>query len=126
MKKRLLNYGFIVLLATLFDRITKSLAIWYLSSGEYKVFPGLNFTLSLNRGISFGLFHSESPPYFMAVTAVVLSVLVVFGFYTFNEYKMGSNIMPELLVIVGGISNLIDRAIFYETTLNSSFTYIKL
>lgn len=82
------------------DRVSKSLV---LSRG---------FNYSLNRGISFSLFHYNSDFNFYIVTAVIALVLSGFTLYTWYEYKLGKSIFGEVCVLSGGLSNLVDRFIY--------------
>jgi len=70
--------------------------------------PFLNFALSLNKGITFGLFnHSNVMPYvFIGITVVILLLLLRWLIQT-DSRLVGTGLA---LVMGGAIGNAIDRA----------------
>ncbi|MCK4265501.1 signal peptidase II [Candidatus Babeliales bacterium] len=88
------------------DAFSKQLAIKYLSNEEISVFPGCNLDLSFNSGISFSLFKDYS---FMILTLIIGAIIILFGIYTLGEYVKGVNVTPEVFVLAGGFSNLLNR-----------------
>ena len=96
----------------LFDQITKFFAREYLQTPVY-INQFFSFDLSFNRGISWGVFHSNNPLYFYIIGLLIGSILLVFGYYIYNRVNLGLSVLAESLVFFGGISNLVDR-FFYE------------
>ena len=94
------------------DRLTKMWALIVLASGDISCIPGITFSLSFNRGISFGLFHSTSPWIFGTVTFAIVLGLSLFVAYAFRTYKAYASGLPFLLVVIGGISNVVDRFLY--------------
>ena len=94
------------------DQITKFFARKYLETPVY-INNFFSFDLSFNRGISWGIFYSHNPLFFYAISMTIALILLAFSYYIYNRFIAGYNIIPELLVFFGGISNLIDR-FFYE------------
>jgi len=100
----------LVFFGTIFvDRLTKWWAVTVLPGGEIQLFPGLNFSLAWNRGVSWGLFGSSSPWGLYLLSSVIALVIVFFTAYTVIEYKHGRSIFLELIVIAGALSNFVDR-----------------
>jgi signal peptidase II len=95
----------------LLDRITKYLAVKF-SFHDFWVAPFLSFNLEFNRGVSWSLFHSEDPVTFCILNSIILIIIAVLSWYSYNRLKMGYSIYCELLIISGAISNFIDR-LFY-------------
>ncbi len=93
------------------DRLTKS---WMLTTKPYmqEVLPGLHWDLAFNRGVTWSLFHSQSSLVFGILSLVISIVLGILAVYTFRRWQQGKSIFAELLVLAGGFSNLIDRALY--------------
>lgn len=96
----------------LFDQITKFFAREYLQAPVY-INQFFSFDLSFNRGISWGVFHSNNPLYFYIIGLLISFILLAFGYYIYNRFNSGYSVIAESLVFFGGISNLVDR-FFYE------------
>ncbi len=109
MQKKLINI-YLILSACMFfvDRITKYLALNYLDSFNI-INRFLKFELILNRGISFGLFDSQSPIVFSLVTLMVILITLYLGLYSINRFKDNNLIFGETLILTGSVSNILDR-----------------
>jgi signal peptidase II len=94
------------------DQLTKLWALRELMLRDIAVFPGLNFSLTFNRGVVFGFFSSKSPLYFWSITAIVVLALLLFFVYLGWMYKKGRNIVFEVLIAAGALSNIFDRFIY--------------
>lgn len=94
------------------DRITKWWALKTLIHGNVELSPYLSFSLSFNRGISWGMFSFSSPLLFWFLTLCIAFILIVFIGYTVHESTIGHNVMPEVLVCAGAVSNLCDRFLY--------------
>ena len=62
-----------------------------------------------NRGISWGLLHEPTGPYFGAITTVIIIVTLLIACVAYNRWQRGAHIIGELLIITGSVSNIIDR-----------------
>jgi len=94
------------------DQLTKLWAVRELMFRNIAVFPGLNFSLTFNRGVVFGFFSSKSALYFWSIITVVVLALLLFFVYLGWRYKKGQNIIFEVLVSAGALSNIFDRFIY--------------
>jgi signal peptidase II len=65
-----------------------------------------------NRGISWGIFHHATQPFFIALSVAISLLIVLLVGYTVFRFIKGFSIYPELLVIAGATGNLIDRALY--------------
>lgn len=107
------------------DRYTKSWALANLQYQDLYVFPGVNFSLSLNRGISWSLLSFSSPLLFWMLTFFIISMLIWFSYLAFYSSTFSSATLGKLLVISGATSNIIDRFLyggvidFIECTIHS-------
>lgn len=88
------------------DQVTKYWAIKELVV-PWKVFPFLRFELIYNRGVTWGLFNNSG--YFSLVTLIVVLVAIALATSTFKAFKEGKNVTPQLLVLSGATSNILDR-----------------
>lgn len=96
----------VFLIPLLVDQITKYWAIKNLSA-SWPVLPFLQFDLIYNRGVTWGLFNAEH--YFSTVTLMVISVAAILAAVTVNAFKKNKNVTPQLLVLSGAVSNILDR-----------------
>ncbi|MCX7771140.1 MAG: signal peptidase II [Proteobacteria bacterium] len=107
------NYLFfsIALFVFITDQATKIWALYWLSGGHsIKILPFLNFTLVLNEGIAFGLFHEGGnlKNYFLIfITAIATIILLITHF----KIKKPTGLKTILLALVfgGAVGNLYDR-----------------
>jgi len=92
------------------DRYSKIWAISNLANNQtINLGPFLNLNLIFNRGIIFGIFGSKSTLTFALLSILIISVSIFFGSYLIWRFKKNLNIVAEILVISGAISNLLDR-----------------
>lgn len=106
---------YIIVLATIgglvgLDQLTKWLTVLYLQGDPLVLIPGfLEFTYVENRGAAFGMLQGARW-IFVAVTALLMVALL--GVVLFSKLRR-SNLFTTcmILIVAGGIGNLIDRAI---------------
>lgn len=107
------RYPILFIFAFLLDRLTKSLAISSLTQHEsLPIINGLDFTLTFNRGLSWSILSFDSTTYFGVLTAFIGCIIALFVVYAWYEYRRGTTILPEVLVIAGALSNLLDRVLY--------------
>lgn len=126
MKKINKIFYYIVLFISLFslDRFSK---LWVLNNLSYNVmalFKGLNFSLTFNRGVSFGIFSSSSSSLFYLLTLVIFLVITFFVIFSISEFKRDINIFWHIFIIAGAYSNLLDR-VLYKGVIDFIDFYIK-
>lgn len=99
--------SFFACLIILFDRITK---LWALSlTQEWIVNQFLSFGLTFNRGINWGLFNSSDVTQFWIINSLIAAVIVAMAIYTWYCAKLHISILPNVLILVGAVSNYYDR-----------------
>ena len=101
---------FIIFLVGL-DQLSKFFISSHLSLGEsLNVFPFLNFTLIHNTGIAFSIFDEGGEFSRWLLVASVAGILAYLVFLLYNKTpKHQSQLISLLLIISGGLGNLIDR-----------------
>ncbi len=109
---RLLGFTLAILTLT-FDLISKHATLgWFYGGGSpIEVTSFFNVVLTFNRGVSFGMFHADSPygVYALLTVAVVLSALV--GNWLWHaENRLQSCCFGAILG--GALGNLYDRATY--------------
>ena len=99
MKKRYFILGIIIILV---DQIVKSLMI---NKNIIVIENVLKFTFTRNYGMAFGIGNGALPA---VISGILIILLVIFIALKRHEIK---NPLPFVLILSGGISNLIDRII---------------
>ncbi|MCX5925208.1 MAG: signal peptidase II [Candidatus Dependentiae bacterium] len=112
MTKKSTLYYMIMISTVLFvlDRFTKHLALFYCVP-RCTLTPFLSFDLAFNRGISWGMFHTESTGLFYAITILIVGVTLSVAWHAYERLQSGHQIWGELLIITGSTSNILDRFI---------------
>ena len=98
----------LALVAVIFDQITKALAVAYLKPiATFPIIEGVfHLTYRINYGAAWSMF-SDQPWVFMTVSSVAIIGILVYYFW---DKKLTPAIRYPLLMIVGGgIGNMIDR-----------------
>lgn len=104
-----LLFGYFLLF--LFDRLTKLYALSHFSQ-QTPIYSVISFETVLNTGISWGML-SESHWAVTLMLPIVITVLILFFIrHTFISFINGNNIVGELFVLIGGISNIMDRFVY--------------
>lgn len=98
--------------AFIVDRVSKMLALHFLVS-PMVINSLLTLELTFNRGISGGLLHFDNTAGFLLVGFLVSSILAIITVWTWYTYRNGGSIIGQVLIITGGVSNIIDR-LFYN------------
>lgn len=90
------------------DQMTKT---WALRSCEVecRINPVLFFETTLNRGISWGYFHSSNNLVFFFITILIVTITQMVYAYAKGRINQGLHIWGETLVIAGSVSNIFDR-----------------
>lgn len=109
--EKLIFYGSLFTLIFSLDRLTKHLVIYQMP--RFVVNKFLSIDLMLNRGISWGMFHSQHDVMFASLNIVIAAIIVLLIGYMVLEYRSGRPILGETMVLAGAISNFCDR-IWYQ------------
>lgn len=106
-----IHYLMLAIAIVLADRLTKIAALSYFDS-PLRITEFLNFELAINRGVSWGMFHSERTDIFFMVTMVILAIIVSLFCYTTIAYLNKQLVYGEVAVLAGACSNLVDRYVY--------------
>ena len=105
-------YIFLALIIFIIDRVTKLAALAWCAESARIITSFLSFEVILNRGISWGMFHGASDFTFVMVSLIIAVITVVLCGYAYHNYKHDNSIIPEVCIIAGSVSNLVDRVVY--------------
>ncbi len=91
------------------DRLSKHIVMY--GASHYQINPFVSVDLVFNRGISFGIFHSNDVITFTAVNILVGCVIALLAAHTYSRVVHGKLIIGEIIIFTGAMSNVIDRYI---------------
>lgn len=113
----------IIAVAVFADQLTKWLAVIFLKGGEaVGVIPWLiEFSYTENRGAAWGMF-SDQRWIFMVVSTIAIVGILVFLFLKRPTDKL--LVSALLLIVSGGIGNMIDRVLLGYVVDFLNFTFI--
>ena len=103
-------YACIATFIIMLDQIVKYQVMHHLP--HYQVNQFLSIDLIFNRGISWGLLHSESATVFAFVNSAILFVIASLFVHAMIRMRKQHSIIGEVMVFAGAISNYIDRYCF--------------
>ncbi len=109
--RQITYYGLLFLYILGLDRVTKYWALTHLAK-EIRVNDILSFDFVINRGVSWSMFHSESDTAFYLLTLVIFGVTLFLASYAYHRWHDNKIIIGEVIVLAGGLSNLIDRLVY--------------
>lgn len=72
----------------------------------------LSFDVTMNRGIAWGLLHTESTSGFLIVSSMVCLIICAMIWYAWQQLNLGTLAIEEVLILAGAISNLVDRVVY--------------
>lgn len=100
----------LAVVAALVDQLIKRLVVAQLKPvGSVTAIPGfLNFTYLENRGAAFGMLQDQR--WFFIIITGVITILLIAGLFLYKRHSACS-IAASILIIGGGIGNLIDRIV---------------
>lgn len=106
-----IHYLMLSIAIVLADRLSKVIALAYLAD-PLRITDFLSLELVINRGVSWGMFHSERADIFFIVTMVILAIIVSLFCYTTIAYINKQLVYGEVVVLSGACSNLVDRYVY--------------
>jgi signal peptidase II len=112
MSTRAWLYWLIGLVIFCADRATKYLALVWLCDASYQINSFVSFELVINRGISWGMFHSSSSAAFVVVSCVIVAVTMMVSWHALYFWRRGLPLFGHVCIIAGSVSNIIDRVYY--------------
>ena len=108
---QMINFIYFFIGATIFcvDRLTKYLALFWLHNRPYKINSFISGDLVINRGVSWGLLHSESSNAFVFVSLLIVFVTLLICWQAYSLWCKNKFVVGYVCVITGSLSNIIDR-----------------
>jgi signal peptidase II len=107
-----------------FDRATKIYLINLQSSGtdvDFYIFPFLNFYLTWNTGIGFGLASLDANMFYHALTVIILIINIILLFFVVKA--KGIYVYLFAFIIGGSLGNLFDRIYYFAVPDLLTFTW---
>ncbi len=122
MKKKYIVYPLIMLLFIGIDFITKQIATTHLAPiGRVDFLPGLELVYVLNEGVAFSMFSGS---WFMVILLPLVTVMVLVILLFMGKLGGGFNDFCFIMIISGGIGNLIDRILYGHVVDFFNFTFV--
>lgn len=107
---RLVGNIVLCMLALLVDRVTKQLAM--AEALPHIPLPFVTCSVTMNRGISWGWFHSAGTAQFMVITLLIASIIIFMAAQVYQRWKKNEYIWLYSLVLGAAVSNMIDRILY--------------
>ena len=101
----------IILIFFTIDRYSKVKIINNLSDKAYYINDFINFDLTWNTGIGFGLLSSDSIIFYNIISAIIGFVIIILIYMTIKE-KLSNKIILSL-ILGGAMGNFYDRITFF-------------
>ncbi len=112
-RKNLIKDFLIVLIIFSLDRISKLYVIlFYEKSINFELFSSkyLNFILTWNKGIAFGIFSFSEAKFYNFITLIILSIIFIIYFMILNSN--GFKRYSLLMILGGALGNIFDRFLY--------------
>jgi len=102
----------LILILVFIDQISKYWILSFLELGEsFNLLPFLDLTLIFNSGIAFGLLDNLGNLGSWLLYLLVSSIIIYFTYLTLKAESMTESLIM-LLILSGGLGNVIDRTIY--------------
>ncbi|MFH0898476.1 MAG: signal peptidase II [bacterium] len=112
MKNTISFYGTLFSLFFILDRVSKFLVLTSVHEDTAIIHNFFTLSVTWNKGVSWSLLSFKSTLGTSLLTGFILCVIVSFGIYTYINYKKGLNIILEIMVLAGALSNIADRFLY--------------
>ncbi|MCK5632640.1 signal peptidase II [bacterium] len=121
MKKQNL-YFLVMMFIYSIDRFTKGV-MFGAGNREIRISSFLSLKTHLNRGVSWGMFHSEGTIPFILVTLLTIAIIIPLVLHAVKQRRLGRSVWGETLALIGALSNLVDRFMYGGVVDFISFSY---
>jgi len=106
------------------DRVTKYWAFNALSHESITVFPGFNFILSWNKGVSWNFLTPDTTLGFWLLTGFIVALITGLAVMFFKHVQQKMASIFETMLLAGALSNLFDR-FYYGAVLDFIQWHVK-
>lgn len=103
-------YAVLAAMVMALDRMTKNWALTHCITTQ-RINNYLSYDLVFNRGVSWGMFHSDDNGTFVMVSMLILAVCIGLALHTFVRWQNHQWVIGEVMVLAGACSNLLDRVL---------------
>ncbi len=107
--RRVLEHASLFSFILISDLLLKFCALQWIKNGVIRISPFLNLNVSINEGVTWSLLSGFGRKGFFGLLILISFILCIFAVYFVKEFKRRGSAVPEILVLAGGIANLIDR-----------------
>lgn len=111
MNIRAIRYLLLAIFVIVIDVCSKQWALGHCSIAQY-VNPFFMCELTINRGISWSLFHTHNAYLFAMVTLAVGIIISMLMYHAAKKWSLRQIVVGEVMVIAGACSNMLDRFIY--------------
>ncbi len=94
------------------DRVSKLWALHHLAHNVITLLPFAHLELVINKGISWGLLNYDAGWMYHAITLMIAIIIIGLTVSVVKRY-IYHPVWPEVLVLAGAVSNLIDRLYYH-------------
>ena len=94
------------------DRVSKIAALTHCYQFCYIINQFVSFQVYFNRGVAWSLFNSDDTMTFILVSFIQFLITGFVCLYAYRRYSEGFTVFAELLIIVGSLSNIVDRIVY--------------
>lgn len=111
MKKKGIAFLIAVITLTSIDQALKLLACSYLQEADLTLTPFLQLTLLFNKGVSWSFLTPSTAWQESVLLLGIIILLCMYSFHVYFELQSKRTILPEILIVSGALSNIIDRCL---------------
>lgn len=104
------RYLLLVASIIVLDQLAKWWALQLPAEG-IQIMPMLVLSTTYNSGISWGIFHHDQQGTSLGVFLLIVAAIGLLLSYTYRRSVQRYLIVPELMIIAGAFSNLLDRLV---------------
>ena len=102
-----------LLLFILFFGLDRFSKIWVLKGFyNFDLTSFLSFDITMNRGIAWGLLHTDNQYGFWCITGLIVITICAMVYNSWSAKGQNRFSLPELLIFAGATSNLTDRLVY--------------
>lgn len=108
---KLMVYMWCPIVALVVDRVSKMAAVYcaHIGALPVRLCSVVSCDLVFNRGVSWGMLHDDGALFFNVIIIITMLVTGMIAWQWYNMIIVGNMVYGELLIVIGALSNIIDR-----------------